>query len=127
MRFSKTTWKIFGAGLLILVTILVYGFYRDAQWFQNARAICRSRLETCLAIKGYEPGEVPPVLGKDNDLETMKYNCAKFILKGLEPCTREYTPGTDSALQCIDRYTKPIVEELNQYFFDKIPHKAPKK
>jgi hypothetical protein len=95
-------------------------------WAEMTFEWCATVTDNRLQQAGYQPGESPKAWA-DPYKETrygIILGCAAIIYTSISPCRLEYKFGTDSAIQCINRYTTEDVEAIQYILRGKIPIKG---
>jgi hypothetical protein len=97
-----------GAKTALLLTALAIASCGGwGKFDEDAKRICAKTLAENLGSETLSPDEKLPIEKQTAFLDL----CKKSILDAVEPCRREHKYGTDSALQCIDRYATPALQE----------------
>ena len=73
----------------------------------DAKRICAKTIED--QLPGGQP--FPEELPTSEELSRLVRFCSEGIVARVEPCRKGYKYGTDSALQCVDRYAMPALQE----------------
>ena len=93
---------------LILWLSLPMGCSGWKKFDQHSKDICAGTLQQHAGPEDATPEEpfTPDVRAR------FLSACSQALGEAVEPCKREHTYGTDSAIQCIERYASPVLQEL---------------
>lgn len=94
-------------------------------WAEMSFKWCSQITNERLQQAGYQDGE-PPKNWTDSYKDTKDgiiLGCSTIIYNSVSPCRVEYKFGSDSALQCVNRYTAGDVEAITYILSQKIPIK----
>jgi hypothetical protein len=125
--------RIVAATALVLIGIglgvgyLVFGEKGSGdKWASLFEKYCTGQFDSKLKEMGYGPNEKPAfwVLSASEGRSDFTGSCKRRLFALTAPCRAEYKYGTDSAIQCIDRYTKEYTDELQDLLIRLMPLKS---
>jgi hypothetical protein len=94
-------------------------------WETFTNEYCNERVDRRLKNAGYQPKEKPLNWKKPyEEGKTLIVGvCVQELSAAIHPCSIEYTYGSDSAIQCVSRYTDGFLAQAAEAFSEMIPDK----
>jgi hypothetical protein len=96
------------SALVVVLASALIGCSAWKKFDQRSKEICAETLQQHAGPETATPEEPFTTEVRARFLSA----CSQALGDAVEPCRKEHTYGTDSAIQCIERYANPVLQEL---------------